>query len=213
MPDHNDPEHEQRLASRARDDPDALQTLYRLYVRRIYGYVAGRIDSREDAEDVVSEIFLSMVRTLDRFSNRHSYSFAAWIFTIARNAVSDYYRDRRIAEVPISPDALPQPRADDPDAALSQQGGGGRTAPPGQGAAGAPTRGDRAAVLRRAAQRRDRPRAGDRCAHRRVAPQPGLADPARRLCAGSGGGRKWADRTAKTIASRSRRTWSQSPRG
>lgn len=121
MPDHNDPEHEQRLASRARDDPDALQTLYRLYVRRIYGYVAGRIDSREDAEDVVSEIFLSVVRTLDRLSNRHSYSFAAWIFTIARNAVSDYYRDRRIAEVPISPDALPQPRADDPDAALSQQ--------------------------------------------------------------------------------------------
>ena len=121
MPDHIDPEQEQGLVSRARDDPDALQALYRLYVRRIYGYVASRINNRQDAEDVVSEVFLRMVRTLDRFSNRHGYSFAAWIFTIARNAVSDYYRDRRKTEVSVSPDALPQPRADDPDAALSQQ--------------------------------------------------------------------------------------------
>ena len=101
MPDHIDPEQEQGLVSRARDDPDALQALYRLYVRRIYGYVASRINNRQDAEDVVSEVFLRMVRTLDRFSNRHSYSFSAWIFTIARNAVSDYYRDRRKTECDV----------------------------------------------------------------------------------------------------------------
>ncbi len=91
MPDDFD-DHEQTLARRAVDDPDAFQQLYRRYVRRVYGYAAARIANPSDAEDVVSEIFLRVVKRLDQLRNQQHLSFAAWLFVIARNAVSDYYR-------------------------------------------------------------------------------------------------------------------------
>ena len=121
MPDHIDPKYEQRLVRQAQGDPDALPALYHLYVRRVYAYVASRIDSRQDAEDVVGEVFVKMLTALDQFTNQHGSSFAAWMFTIARNAVSDFYRRQQRTDAAVSAGALPQPRADDPDEALSQQ--------------------------------------------------------------------------------------------
>ncbi len=97
MPDDLD-EHEQALARRAAADPEAFQVLYHRYLRRVYGYVASRIANAHDAEDVVSEIFLHVVRNLDQLRNQQRASFAAWLFAIARNAISDYYRRQGAAQ-------------------------------------------------------------------------------------------------------------------
>jgi RNA polymerase sigma factor (sigma-70 family) len=86
---------ETHLIRQAIHDPTAFQRLYELYFRRVYSYVAAKLTAPQDAEDLVAEVFLQVVKGLPRLNNRHDLSFAAWIFTIARNSVADFYRRRR----------------------------------------------------------------------------------------------------------------------
>jgi len=89
-----DAEHERRLIQQAQHDPAAFRELYRHYFPRVYGYVAYRVGRREDAEDIVSDIFLKVIEKLDTFENRGAGAFAAWVFRIAHNAVSSHHRQR-----------------------------------------------------------------------------------------------------------------------
>jgi RNA polymerase sigma-70 factor (ECF subfamily) len=41
---------------------------------------------------LVSEIFVQVIKGLPKFRNQHTPSFTAWIFTIARNTITDFYR-------------------------------------------------------------------------------------------------------------------------
>lgn len=93
-----DADRERQLVQRAPHDADAFETLYSLYFRRVYGYVASRIGSPHDAEDVTADIFLRVIRNLDHLRNQQTASFAAWLFAIARHAVTDYYRRNGRAE-------------------------------------------------------------------------------------------------------------------
>ena len=104
--------YEQALVQRAIDDPAAFQELYHRYFRRLYSYVISRIGNPHDAEDVVSEVFLRVVKRLDQLRNRYPASFAAWLFTIARNTITDHYRRNGLHEALVSLDAakpLPTP--------------------------------------------------------------------------------------------------------
>jgi RNA polymerase sigma-70 factor (ECF subfamily) len=119
-----DPEElqEAALIQAAVHDPDAFQALYQRYLRRVYAYVAARVGNPQDAEDVVSEIFLRVIRHLDRLHKPQQTSFAAWLFVIARHAVTDHYRRNGQAArlIPLgSAEHLPQPGAQ-PDALLSE---------------------------------------------------------------------------------------------
>jgi RNA polymerase sigma-70 factor (ECF subfamily) len=92
MPEPTNADHERWLVQQAIQDPDAFQELYQLYFRRVYAYVASRIGNQQDAEDVVSEIFMRVSRNLDQLRNQQDASFAAWLFVIARHAITDHYR-------------------------------------------------------------------------------------------------------------------------
>lgn len=110
---------EQALIKRALDDPAAFQQLYNRYFKSIYGYVASRISNQHDAEDTVSEIFLRVIRYLPQLRNQYPASFAAWLFTIARHAVTDHYRHKEATEVIPLETALPDLDVKlDPDLAL-----------------------------------------------------------------------------------------------
>lgn len=119
MPHKINPDDERGLLDRLDSDPAAFNRLYALYLGRVYGYVAARIGNRQDAEDVVSEVFLKVVRNLDQFRRQHGLSFAAWIFTIARHAVSDFYR-RRPSVQTLALDAAPL-IADSPDLVVMER--------------------------------------------------------------------------------------------
>lgn len=108
-------DHEQALVRRAATDPDAFQTLYHHYFRRIYAYAAARIGNPHDAEDVVSEIFLRVIRNIDQLRNPRHTSFAAWLFVIARNTVADHYRHNGRSENLVPLDAVEPLVAQEPD--------------------------------------------------------------------------------------------------
>ncbi len=107
-----DADQEREIIERARTEPGAFRELYRAWFPRVYAYVAYRVGRVPDAEDLTAEIFLKIVQSLNQFEYRGTGSFAAWIFRIAHNAVSQFYRQHRLE--PQSLDDLPDIQSDEP---------------------------------------------------------------------------------------------------
>lgn len=86
---------EQAVVEAAKEgNSDALTTLYEFYFPRVYRYVAVRLGSGEDAEDVTEEIFLKIIDNIASFTFR-GLPFGAWVFRIARNEVVSHVRRQR----------------------------------------------------------------------------------------------------------------------
>jgi RNA polymerase sigma-70 factor (ECF subfamily) len=80
---------------------EALSKLCIYFYPKIYRHVFYRVKNRDDAEDITSEVFVRMVK----FLNRQKGSFQAWLYRIASNLVVDYYRrSARKKEVSLSED-------------------------------------------------------------------------------------------------------------
>lgn len=62
---------------------------------RIKGFIAKRIDNEADVEDVLQNVFFKIHQRLDELKDPDR--LYAWVFQIARNAIIDYYRERKIA--------------------------------------------------------------------------------------------------------------------
>lgn len=97
---------EKELILIAQEDPQAFKRLYDYYFPRLYAYVSYRVGRVQDAEDLVAETFLKAIEGIESFRWQHENSFAAWLFSIARNLISNFYRQKQRWEtVPL--DELP----------------------------------------------------------------------------------------------------------
>lgn len=83
------------LIERAKTEPEALAELYRNLEPRISAYVLRRVGNQHEAEDLVANVFLSMVRGLRKYRIGKS-PFVAWLYRIATNEVNFWLRKRRI---------------------------------------------------------------------------------------------------------------------
>ena len=82
---------ERLLIEAAKHDPACFADLYSRNFHVVYGYVARRTASREEAEDITSEVFHQALANLQRFEWRGA-PFAAWLIRIASNAIADRWR-------------------------------------------------------------------------------------------------------------------------
>ena len=83
------------LVQRAKSgDSEAFAQLYDAYVARVYRYIYFRVTEDDAAEDLTSQVFLKAWENLDRYQIGSS-PFVAWLYTIARNLVIDYYRTKK----------------------------------------------------------------------------------------------------------------------
>lgn len=96
------PQAEEQIAQirAAKKDHSAFYPLYLAYVNRIYCYILARVGSYQDAEDLSSEVFCRAIKQLHRFNECNS--FAAWLFTIARNLTVDHYRTNKSVWLDLS---------------------------------------------------------------------------------------------------------------
>jgi RNA polymerase sigma-70 factor (ECF subfamily) len=76
----------------ARRDKAAFAALYDRYYPRIIKYCLRRLYLREVAQDVTSEIFLSVAAHLPKFDGSTETDFRRWLFRIASNAVNAHLR-------------------------------------------------------------------------------------------------------------------------
>ncbi len=84
-------ENEEVIVEKAKTDDVAFEQLYYHYFPKIYSYVIKRVGSREVAEDIVSDVFMKAFANLKKYQSR-GFSFGAWLYRIATNALTDHYR-------------------------------------------------------------------------------------------------------------------------
>ncbi len=81
------------IARAQRRDSAAFDALVEIYSPRLYGYFYRLTGGREDAEDLLQEAFVRVVRMIARYE--HDGRFDAWLFRIATNLVRDRVRRYR----------------------------------------------------------------------------------------------------------------------
>ncbi|MHB0976107.1 MAG: RNA polymerase sigma factor [Candidatus Aquicultorales bacterium] len=72
-------------------DRPAFEELYDRFLQKVYEFAYRRVGNREDAENITSDVFFKVFKNLSWFKGP---SFRAWLWSIARNQVNDYWRDR-----------------------------------------------------------------------------------------------------------------------
>lgn len=86
------------VISRAqRRDPSAFEALIEAYSYRLYGFLYRLTGHRDDADDLLQEVFVRVVRMIDKYQD--DGRFEAWLFRIAMNLARD--RVRRVRKSPI----------------------------------------------------------------------------------------------------------------
>jgi RNA polymerase sigma-70 factor (ECF subfamily) len=64
--------------------------IYTEFHRSLLGYVRSKIRSKEDAEDILQNVFAKISANADSLSEKEKIQ--NWLFTVTKNAVIDYYR-------------------------------------------------------------------------------------------------------------------------
>ena len=80
------------LVKAARNNTEAFSVLYRRYLNRLYRYLLRRVNHVHDAEDLTMQVFNDVLDGLSSRQYHEKGCFAAWLFTIARRRVADYFR-------------------------------------------------------------------------------------------------------------------------
>jgi len=107
------------LARAQAGDRSAMTELYRAYAGPLLAYLSTQVRRREDAEDLLGEVFMSAMRDLGRFEGNLS-GFRAWLYRIASNRAVDLAR--RTARRPEDPLAIAIERPGDADPASEALG-------------------------------------------------------------------------------------------
>ena len=82
---------ERLLIEAAQRDPARFAELYQNNFERVYAYIVRRVGNRAETEDLTSEVFHHALANLKRFEWR-GIPFAAWLFRIAANLISDRWQ-------------------------------------------------------------------------------------------------------------------------
>jgi RNA polymerase sigma-70 factor, ECF subfamily len=108
-------------------DKDAFRHLVETHQDRLFGLVLSMVSNREQAEDLVQEIFVKAYFALESFEG-HS-SFYTWLYRIASNHCLDYLRKHRPDQISLDrpltedsemtfEDTLQAPRTEHPESSV-----------------------------------------------------------------------------------------------
>jgi RNA polymerase sigma-70 factor, ECF subfamily len=103
---------DETLAARAAEDFEAFAELYRRYECVVFRVVRARTPSDDVAEDISAHVFFKALMNADEWRGEGSYR--AWLYRIARNAVSTWHTDNGrsavvLEVVPDLEDPVPTP--------------------------------------------------------------------------------------------------------
>jgi len=80
---------------------DSFNQVFKDFVDPLYQYCYFRLSSKEDAEDLVEEIFTKIYKNMSNFDDLKS-SLKTWIYSIARNTLIDFLRTRKDQNLELS---------------------------------------------------------------------------------------------------------------
>lgn len=85
---------EQVLVDEAKADPARFQALYNKYYERIFLFVWQRMDDKDVAHDVTSQVFLKAMQSLYKYEFK-GVPFASWLYRIAKSEVYTVFRQQQ----------------------------------------------------------------------------------------------------------------------
>jgi RNA polymerase sigma-70 factor (ECF subfamily) len=97
-----------------RDEPGAFAELVEAYWPRVFGRFYRALHDRQEAEDLVQEVFLRLYRSRKRYEPRAR--FTTWLFHITQNVARNALRSRRrherlkLGALAVGGDELPMAR-------------------------------------------------------------------------------------------------------
>lgn len=91
---------EKKLIERAKKDPEALGQIFEKYYSPLLNYILKRTGILGIAQDIISEVFLIVVRKLWQFQWRN-IPFSAWLYRIANNEIAYYFRKNKYKTISL----------------------------------------------------------------------------------------------------------------
>lgn len=88
------------LARILQGDSSAVVEFYKIYSPTLLRYLKKKLPRKEDAEEVLNDIFFAAVDELHLFKEKSNIN--TWLFKIAHNKIVDFYRKRKIKSVLLS---------------------------------------------------------------------------------------------------------------
>jgi RNA polymerase sigma-70 factor (ECF subfamily) len=105
-------------------DPEAWRRLAYLYGPLVYGWCRRQGLQASDCEDVVQEVFLTVVvRVADFQRQRTGGTFRGWLWAITRHKLGDWIRRAKAREKPLGDRAQPSTALETPSAEAEEPAG------------------------------------------------------------------------------------------
>ncbi len=74
-------------------DKQALEALFKRYLKPTYYFIYRYVANKEEAEDVIQETFVKVWKNLKKFDQKKS--FKTWVFSIAKNTALDFLKKKK----------------------------------------------------------------------------------------------------------------------
>ncbi len=85
----------QAIGKAQQGDQAAVAQLYQMHAQQIFRYIAYRVPTQADAEDLTAEVFIKMIEGLPSYQVTGA-PFESWLYRIAAARIADFHRrDRR----------------------------------------------------------------------------------------------------------------------
>ncbi|MBA3649672.1 MAG: sigma-70 family RNA polymerase sigma factor [Chitinophagales bacterium] len=85
---------EQQRIEAAQRDPQQFRYFYDKHYKEIFLFIYRRTDDENLTADITSQVFLKAMQSIDRYMYR-GIPFSAWLFRIASNEITQYFRDQQ----------------------------------------------------------------------------------------------------------------------
>ncbi|MFT3739690.1 MAG: sigma-70 family RNA polymerase sigma factor [Breznakibacter sp.] len=74
-------------------DKRHITEIVKLFGNRLRGFIRKRVNSAEDAEDILQDVFYQLAEA--DYMMKPIEQMSAWLYTVARNRITDWYRKKK----------------------------------------------------------------------------------------------------------------------
>jgi RNA polymerase sigma-70 factor (ECF subfamily) len=82
---------EQMQICKAQKNPKEFEPLYNQYFENIFRFVFQRVENKEEAADITSQVFLKAMLNIKSYQYK-GVPFSAWLYRIAISEIGNYYQ-------------------------------------------------------------------------------------------------------------------------
>lgn len=89
---------EEQIIEDAKKDPARFKCLYEKYFKRTFLFIYHKVEDRNEASDLTSQVFIKAMQRLHQYQSR-GLPFSSWLYRIAINECTDFFRKNKRSKV------------------------------------------------------------------------------------------------------------------